>query len=89
MARYGKNSWALGLLILAGIVAGGFIGYLCKDVPYLSVLNYSKEFTIAGSNNGTLQIDLGILVLDFALTIKISIASILGIIISVLIYRRL
>ncbi len=89
MARYGKNSWALVLMILSGIVAGGFIGHLCKDVPYLSLLNYGKEFTIGGSGNGTLRIDLGILILDFALTIKLTIASILGVIISVLVYKRL
>lgn len=89
MARYGKNSWALVLMILAGIVAGGFIGHLCKDVAYLSLLNYGKEFTIGGTGNGTLRIDLGILVLDFALTIKITIASILGVVISLLVYKRL
>jgi len=30
----GKNSWALLLIILAGVVLGGFIGYLAKDVPF-------------------------------------------------------
>lgn len=89
MARYGKNSWALVLMILSGIVAGGFIGHLCKDLPYLSLLNYGKEFTVAGSGSGTLRIDIGILILEFALTIKLTIASILGVIISVLVYRRL
>ena len=40
MARdRGKNSWALFLLILAGIVVGGFLGYLARDVSWLSWLN--------------------------------------------------
>ncbi|NMB43715.1 MAG: DUF4321 domain-containing protein, partial [Clostridiales bacterium] len=44
---------------------------------------------VAGSGSGTLRIDIGILILEFALTIKLTIASILGVIISVLVYRRL
>ena len=31
----GKNSWALFLLMLAGIVLGGFIGTLTADMPGL------------------------------------------------------
>ncbi len=88
-SRYGKNTWALLLMILVGIVAGGFIGYLVKDVPYLSLLNYGKEFTIGGSGNGTIHVDLGILIIDFAVTIKISVASIIGVLISTIIYNRL
>lgn len=89
MARNNKNNWALLLMILIGIVAGGFIGYLCRDIPYLSLLNYGQEFTIGGSDGGTLRVDMGILILNFAVTIKISVASIIGVLISILIYRRL
>ena len=90
MARtLGKNTWALFLLVLSGIVIGGFLGYLFKDVPYLSFLNYGKEFAIGGSSSGTLRLDLGILVLNFGLTLKITIASIIGILISIIIYRKL
>ena len=39
----GKNSWALLLLMLAGIVVGGFLGYLARDVSWLSWLNYGQE----------------------------------------------
>ena len=28
----GKNSWALLLLVLSGIVMGGFLGYLARDI---------------------------------------------------------
>ena len=88
-SRYGKNTWALLLMILVGIVAGGFIGYLVKDVPYLSLLNYGKEFTIGGSGNGTIHVDLGILIIDFAVTIKISVGSIIGVLISTIMDNRL
>ena len=32
----GKNNWALFLLLLAGIVLGGFIGSLAAGVPFLN-----------------------------------------------------
>ena len=36
-----KNAWALFLLLLAGVVLGGFIGELAKGVPaLLSLLTY-------------------------------------------------
>lgn len=89
MAKYGKNSWALALMILAGIVIGGFIGYIFRDVPYLSLLNYGKEFTIGGSNNGTLQLNLGILILDFALKLNLNIASIIGVVIAIIAYKKI
>ena len=36
----GKNYWALLLMILAGVVLGGFIGQLSAGVPALRWLNY-------------------------------------------------
>jgi len=80
-----KNSWALFLLVLTGIVLGGFIGSLADGVSGLSWLNYGKVF---GMEN-PLVLNLGILVLTFGLTINITIASILGVVIAILIYRLL
>lgn len=81
----GKNNWALFLMILAGIVIGGFIGWLTKDIAFLSWLNYGQSFGLAEP----IVLDLGIIVLTFGLTIKITIGGILGIIIGVVIYRLL
>lgn len=74
-----KSGWALLLLILAGIVIGGFIG----DLTNISWLNYGQTFGLISP----IVLDLGVLVITFALTIRITIASILGIIIAILIYR--
>ena len=41
-----KNAWALFLLLLAGVVLGGFIGELAKGVPALSWLGYGQSFGI-------------------------------------------
>lgn len=79
----GKNKWALALLILAGIVLGGFIGSLVSGVPGLSWLNYGQSFGLTSP----VVLDLGILVLTFGLTIHISIAGIIGVVIGIIIYR--
>lgn len=81
----GKNSWALFLLMLAGIILGGFIGTLTADMPGFAWLNYGQSF---GFDN-PIVLNLGILVITFALNIKITIASIIGLVISAIIYRFL
>lgn len=85
----GKNSWALLLLMLAGIVVGGFLGYLARDVSWLSWLNYGQEFGVGSGESDYLMLNLGMIVIRFGLSIKITIASIIGVIISIFIYRKL
>ncbi len=80
-----KNRWACFLLILAGIVLGGFIGSLAAHVPVLSWLNYGQSFGLTSP----VILDLGILVLTFGLTIRITIASIVGVLLGIIIYRLL
>lgn len=74
-----KNNWALLLLMLAGIVIGGFIG----DLTNIGWLNYGQTFGFTSP----IVLDLGVLVITFALTIRITIASIIGVIIAILVYR--
>ena len=74
-----KNNWACFLLILAGIVIGGFIGSLFPN----TWLNYGQSFGLSSP----MVLDLGILSITFGLTIKITIASIIGIAVGILIYR--
>ncbi len=85
-----KNGWILLLFILAGIVIGGFLGYLTRDVSWLSWLNYGQEFGI-GSPDGSsaLQLNLGVIILTFGLSIKITVASIIGVLIAVLGYAKI
>ncbi len=85
MRKSGSNHWTLFLLVLCGIVLGGFIGYLTKNISYLSWLDYGQVFGL----EKPVKLDLGILILTFGLTIKISIASILGVLCSILVYRKL
>lgn len=81
----GKNSWALFLLLLTGIVLGGFIGMLAEGVPALNWLSYGQSFGL----DQPIILNLGLLVITFGLTIKITIASIIGVVLAILIYRFL
>ena len=74
-----KNNWSCFLLILAGIVIGGFIGSLFPN----SWLNYGQSFGLSSP----LVLDLGILCITFGLSIKITVAGILGVALGIIIYR--
>lgn len=80
-----KNSWTLLLLLLSGIVLGGFLGEMVSGVPGFSWLNYGESFGL----NTPLVLNLGILVITFGLTIRITMASIIGVIVAILVYRFL
>ncbi len=79
----GKNNWGLFILLLAGIVLGGFIGNLTAGVPGLGWLNYGQSFGL----QNPIVLDLGILIITFGLSIKITIASIIGVLVAIIIYR--
>ncbi|MBR5509377.1 MAG: DUF4321 domain-containing protein [Lachnospiraceae bacterium] len=78
-----KNGWTLLLLVLAGVVLGGFIGTMASDVSGLSWLNYGQTFGL----ENPIVLSMGLVVLTFGMTIKITIASIIGIILAILVYR--
>ena len=80
-----RNAWALFLLLLAGIVLGGFIGMLADGVSSLNWLSYGQTFGL----DDPVVLNLGLLVVTFGLTIKITIASIIGVIVAIFIYRFL
>ena len=81
-----KNAWICILFILAGLVIRGLIGQLTEGVDFLWWLSYGQEFGL--SLDAPLTLDLGIIKLTFAMMFKINIASILGVIISIFIYRK-
>lgn len=85
-----KNGVVLALLIMAGMVLGSFLGYLAKDVSWLSWLNFGTEFGIGTSaGEGAVFFELGIITLTLGFTIKITVAGIIGVIIGLLVYSRL
>ncbi len=78
-----KNGWVLLVILMVGIVLGGFIGQVCAGVPALSWLNYGQTFGLSSP----LVLDLGILVITFGFTITVTIAGIVGVVLGLLIYR--
>ena len=78
------KGWVCVLFILAGLVIGGLIGNLTSGVDFLWWLSYGQEFGLSSP----LILDLGVVKLTFAIMFKINIASIVGVIISMFIYRK-
>lgn len=82
MSKY-KNPWLLILLIITGVVLGGLIGNaLGKTLPLLS---YGPE--PLGIKN--FEVNLGIIFFQLTLLIKVNVSSLIGLLLSVLIFNRL
>lgn len=75
----GKNYWVLLIMVLCGLVIGGFIG---SYIPW-EWLNYGTQFGLTSP----ILLNLGIITITFGLTINITIASIIGVIIAIFAYR--
>ena len=80
-----KNFWILLIMLLAGIVLGGFMGQLANGISWLSWLNFGHSVGL----DSPLVINFGILVITLGLTIKITMASIIGMIIAIITFRWL
>lgn len=78
-----KDGWILLLFLAIGIVIGGFIGYYVAEIPILSWLNFGKPFSF--KNN----FDIVVMQLDFNLGFRLNIASIIGILLAILAFKRL
>lgn len=74
-----KVNWTLVILVLIGFVIGGFIGSYFSG----SFLNYGQSF---GMSN-PVELNMGFIVLTFGLRIQITISSVLGMLISLVIYK--
>lgn len=84
MATREKNIWILLVFILSGLVVGGLLGDLAGKVDFLWWLGYGQSFGLSSP----LELDLSIVQISFGLMFKINIASIIGMIIAILIYRK-
>ena len=80
-----KNVWVLLILLLTGVVLGGFIGNVTEGIPALSWLSFGESFGL----NTPLVLDFGILVVTFGLSIRITMAGIIGVVLALLLYRWL
>jgi hypothetical protein len=85
MAVREKNFWILLVFLLSGLVVGGLLGEIAKNVDFLWWLSYGSEFGLANP----VTLNLSVISLTFGLTLKINIASIVGMIIAIFIYRKI
>ncbi len=84
MATKDKNIWILIVFILSGLVIGGLLGQLASNVDWLWWLSYSQTFGL----QDPIVLDLSVVTITFALMFKISVASIIGMLLAILIYKK-
>lgn len=79
----GKSGWILIVLLLAGLVVGGLLGQLATKVDFLWWMGYSQTFGLTTP----LYLNLSVIQLTFGVTFEISVASIIGMLIGICIYK--
>ena len=84
MATREKNIWILLVFLLAGLVIGGLLGKLASSVSWLWWLSYEQQFGL----ETPIVLDLSVLKVTFALMFKINIASIIGMVLAIFIYKK-
>lgn len=84
MATKEKNIWILIMFILSGLVVGGLLGEVASRVQWLEWLSYGEEFGLTNP----VVLDLNVIKITFACTIKINISSIIGMVLAIFIYKK-
>ncbi|HCJ57217.1 DUF4321 domain-containing protein [Lutispora sp.] len=82
MRNTGRNGWILLLILICGVVVGGFIGEILGN--YIPILKYGYNLGVSPHTY-----DLRVIKLTFGLTFNINMFSILGIIIAILVFRKM
>lgn len=77
-----RNGWILLLMLICGIIIGGFVGEILGNL--VPILKYGYNLGVSPHTY-----DLRVIKLTFGLTFNINMFSILGIIVSILIFRKL
>ena len=80
-----KRFWVFLIFLFSGIIFGGLLGELASSVSFLSWLSYGKSFGFTEP----LVLDINILQLSFKFLIQLNVASIIGILISMLLYKKI
>ena len=84
-AAKNKSILILLVFILSGLVVGGLLGELASKVDWLWWLSYSQSFGL----ENPIILDLSVLKITFALMFKISISSIIGMVLAIFIYKKI
>ncbi len=85
MATKNKSVWILIIFILSGIVFGGLVGELASKINGLWWLGYGETFGL----QNPIILDFSIVKLTLGLVFKLNIASILGMVLGIIIYKSI
>lgn len=77
--------WLFLIFLFSGIILGGLLGELAKSVSFLEWLGYGKSFGITEP----FVLDVCVFKLSFSIVFELNVASIIGILGAVLIYRKI
>lgn len=80
-----KKFWVFLIFLFSGIILGGLLGELAANVSFLSWLAYGKSFGLTEP----LVLDINILQVSFKFLVQLNVASIIGILIAILVYRKI
>lgn len=80
-----KRFWLFIIFLFAGIILGGLLGELATNVSFLSWLSYGKSFGLTEP----FVLDISILQISFKFLVQLNVASIIGILIAIIVYRKL
>lgn len=80
-----KKFWIFLIFLFSGIILGGLLGELASNVSFLSWLGYGNSFGLTEP----LVLDLAILKLTFSIMIHLNVASIIGIVIAIIVYKNI
>lgn len=78
----GKNGWIMLLMVVCGLVVGGFLGELLGQ--YLPILKYGYNLGVSAH-----EWNFHVLKLTFGLNFNINMFSVLGIVLAIYLYRKL
>ena len=82
----GKYDLMFWIMLLTGIILGTLLGEAASSIGALSCLNYGK--TIGSSAGNPLVLDLSILKLTFGVELRLTLASIIGLITAIVLYKK-
>ncbi len=76
-----RNFWLNLFLILVGIVLGGLVAHLTKDISFLSWLSFGESFGTASP----VTVDLGVMSVTLGASLNISVAVVLAVALSLMV----
>lgn len=79
-----KRAGILFVMILVGLILGGFLGDFFSGYKYIGIISKGKDFGF----NSPLNLNLGILTLMFNFKLKINLAGIIGMTIAIFAYKK-